>query len=69
LIAETIIIVAVRAFPGYSIACHSPQIVHHALLTDGKSATALPVERRALSTAMTITLCGLTAFFSVSRSI
>jgi len=54
LIAETIVSVAVRALPGYSVARHSPQIFHHALLTDGEAATALPVERRVLSTAVTV---------------
>ena len=69
LIAETIIIAAVRALPGYSVARHSPQIIHHALLTDGEAATALPVERRVLSAAVTVAWRGLAAFFSVSRSI
>ena len=69
LIAETIIIAAVRAFPGYSVARHSPQIIHHALLTYGEAATALPVERRVHSAAVTVAWRGLAAFFSVSRSI
>jgi len=36
--------ITVRAFPGYSVTGHSPEIFQHAVLADGKTAPALPAE-------------------------
>lgn len=69
MIAETIIRLAVRTLPGYSVTRHAPNIFHHALLANGETTATPPAERGAISTAMTFNLFSLATLFSVSRSI
>lgn len=68
LVAEPIVITAVRAFPGYSVARHPPEIFQHAFLTNNKAATASPAERWFLPAAVAAALSGKTTFFSIRRS-
>jgi hypothetical protein len=52
LIAKTVLFSAIRALPGYSVTCHTPLIVIHAFLADGKSTPAIPAEHKGFSAAM-----------------
>ena len=52
LISEAVPPAAIGTLPGDAVAGHSPEIFIHASLTNGKSAPALPIERKCFSTAM-----------------
>jgi len=52
LIAKAVLFSAIRALPGYSVTCHTPLIVIHAFLADGKSTPAIPAEHKGFSAAM-----------------
>jgi len=68
LVAEPIVVTAVRASPSDSIARHPPEIFQHAFLTNGKAATAPPAERWFLIAAVAAALSGNAAFFSIRCS-
>jgi len=53
LIAISILLATIRAFPGNPIAGHAPEILIHAVLAHGKPAPAIPAEHKFLTTAMT----------------
>jgi len=44
LVPKPILVPAVRALPGDGIAGHAPQVFCHTILTDSKSAAALPTK-------------------------
>ena len=52
LVAESVLIAAVRALPGNIVAAHSPDILVHALLTDAEAAATAPAESKNLIAAM-----------------
>ena len=52
LIAEPVLGTAVRALPGDTVAGKSPYIFIHAILTDVKTAAALPAEAKLPAAAM-----------------
>ena len=54
LVAEPIVITAVRAFPGYSVAGHAPKVLVHACLTNTETATAMPAEKELSAAAHTL---------------
>jgi hypothetical protein len=58
LIAEAIVRIAVRTFPGYSVTRHTPKIFQHAILANGKTTTTPPAEWGVIFTAMTFNLFG-----------
>lgn len=68
LVAQPIVITAVRAFPGYSVARHPPEIFQHAFLTNSKAAPASPAEKWFLPAAMAAALSTNAASFSIRRS-
>jgi len=52
LIAEAVLIPAIRALPGDGIAGHSPDVFFHALLTYVKTAPASPAKPKFLTAAV-----------------
>jgi len=54
LVAVSVLPAAIRAFPGNSVAGHSPLVFIHTGLADGKSAPAIPAEHEGLSAAMAL---------------
>jgi hypothetical protein len=62
LITKSILCTAIRAFPGDTVAGHSPLVFIHAILANSKSAAAGPAERECLAAAVAL-FCA-SSFFS-----
>jgi len=67
LVAKPILLSAVRTLPGDGIAGHAPQVFFHTILTDLKTAAALPAKGKFPAAAMAKMHALFTAFFPVSR--
>ena len=67
LVPKTVLRSAIRAFPCNSVTGHSPDVIVHTVLTDSKTASALPAEGGFFSAAVTLALFGPDAFFPVCR--
>ena len=67
LVAKSILSSAVRALPGDGIAGHAPEVFFHTILTDFKSAAALPAKGKFPAAAMANLHALFAVLFPVSR--
>ena len=66
LVAETVLLAAVRALPGDAVAGHAPHVFVHARLTDSEAAPAGPAERGYFPAAMAGFIPGSAFFTAIS---
>jgi len=67
LIAVSVLVPAVRAFPGNPVAGNPPLVFIHACLAHGKPAPTLPAEHKLALTAMAVFNIFLPAFFPTTE--
>ena len=63
MIAESVLVAAVGALPGDTVAGHTPKVLVHAILADAEAAAALPTEHKCLVAALALLrACGASSF-------
>jgi hypothetical protein len=67
LIAQPVLFSAVRALPGNSVTGHTPEVFFQAVLTQRKTASAVPAKGEFFLTAMADLICGFISFFSIGH--